>query len=96
MLLLLFRMWKKFTRPRPLNKQLNCSRLNVLNLRFGGTHINLIKNLMVQSCKLYNNKYMITSTQITNTENFAFIAFLVFKLLSRKVLFMNRKDNRNH
>ena len=35
------------------------------------------------------------STQITNTEIFAFIAVLVFKLLSRKVLFINRKDNRN-
>ena len=38
---------------------------------------------------------MITSTQITNTEIFAFIAALVFKLLRRKVLFINRKDNRN-
>ena len=51
--------------------------------------------LKVQSCKLYNNKYMISSTQITNTEIFAFIAALVFKLLSRKVLFINRKDNKN-
>ena len=39
---------------------------------------------------------MIASTQITNTEIFAFIAFLVFKLMSRKVLFINRKDNRNY
>ena len=38
---------------------------------------------------------MIASTQITNTEIFAFIAFLVFKLSSRKVLFINWKDNRN-
>ena len=52
-------------------------------------------SLKVQSCKLYNNKYKIASTQITNTEIFAFIAVLVFKLLSRKVLFINRKDNRN-
>ena len=37
---------------------------------------------------------MIASTQITNTEVFAFIAVLVFKLLSRKVLFINGKDNR--
>ena len=51
--------------------------------------------LKVQSCKLYNNKYMIASTQITSTEILAFIAVLVFKLLSRKVLFTNRKDNRN-
>ena len=40
--------------------------------------------LKVQSCKLYDNKYMITSTQITNTEIFTFIAVLVFKLLSHK------------
>ena len=52
-------------------------------------------NLKVQSYKLYNNKYMVTSTQITNTEIFAFIAILIFKLLSRKVLFINRKDKRN-
>ena len=38
---------------------------------------------------------MIASTQITSTEIFAFIAVLVFKLLNRKVLFINRKDNRN-
>ena len=36
---------------------------------------------------------MIASRQIRNTEIFAFIAVLVFKLLSRKVLFINRKDN---
>ena len=53
------------------------------------------KYLKVQSCKSCNNKYMIASTQITNTEIFAFIAVLIFKLLSRKVLFINRKDNRN-
>ena len=51
--------------------------------------------LKVQSCKLYNNKCMIASTQIRNTEIFAFTAFLVFQLLSRKVMFTNRKDNRN-
>ena len=37
---------------------------------------------------------MIASTEIANTEIFALIAVLVFKLLSRKVLFINRKDNR--
>ena len=36
---------------------------------------------------------MIASTQITNIEIFELIAILVFKLLSRKVLFTNRKDN---
>ena len=49
--------------------------------------------LKVQLCILYNNKYMIDSTQIRNIEIFAFIA--VLKLLSREVLFINRKDNRN-
>ena len=39
----------------------------------------------VQSCKLYNHKYMIDSIPITNTETFAFITSS-FKLLSRKVL----------
>ena len=34
---------------------------------------------------------MIASTQITNTEIFAFVAVLVFKLLRRKVLFINKK-----
>ena len=49
----------------------------------------------VQSCKLYNKKYMIASTQITNITVLAFIAVLVlFNLLSRKVLLINRKDNR--
>ena len=38
---------------------------------------------------------MIASRQMTNTENSAFMAVLVFKLLSLKVLFINRKDNRN-
>ena len=38
---------------------------------------------------------MIASTKIANTESFAFIAALVFKLLSRKILFISRKGNRN-
>ena len=38
---------------------------------------------------------MIASKQITNTEMFAFLAVLVLKLLRRKVLFINRKDNTN-
>ena len=56
-------------------------------------HSNLV--LQVQPCKLYNNKYMIALAQVTHTEIFALISVLVFKLLSRKVLFVNRKDNRN-
>ena len=39
---------------------------------------------------------MITSTQIAeNTEIFAFIAVLVFKLLSRKNMLPDRRDNIN-
>ena len=38
---------------------------------------------------------MIATTQITTTEIFAFLAVLVFKLMSRKVMFINRKDNGN-
>ena len=38
---------------------------------------------------------MIISTQITNTEVSAFMPVVDFKLLSRKVLFISRKDNRN-
>ena len=50
---------------------------------------------MVQSCKLYNMKYKIASTQITNTNIFASIAVLVFKLLNHNILFTNRKDYGN-
>ena len=51
--------------------------------------------LNVKPCKLCNNKYMIASTQITNTKIFAFISVLVFNLLNRKVVFVKRKDNIN-
>ena len=51
--------------------------------------------LKVQSCKLHYNNYMIGLTQITNTEIFTFMAVLVFKLLSRQVLFVSGQDNRN-
>ena len=49
--------------------------------------------LKVQSYKLYNNKYMIASRQISSTEVLAFIAVLVFKLLSHKVLVIKQKTN---
>ena len=52
-------------------------------------------SLNVESCKPHNNKYMIALTQIKGTEIFAFIAVLFIRLLSRKALFINRKDNRN-
>ena len=38
---------------------------------------------------------MVALIQLKNTGTFAFIAVLVFKLLSHKVLFINRKDNKN-
>ena len=37
---------------------------------------------------------MIDSTHVTNTEIFALIPVLVFKLLNGKVFLKNRKDNR--
>ena len=50
------------------------------------THdVTLRYRLKVQSYKLFNNKNMIASTQITNTENFSFIAALGFKLFSLKL-----------
>ena len=55
----------------------------------------MLLTLKAQSWKLYNNKYMIALTQITNIEIFESIPVVVFKLFSRKVLFINRKDNRN-
>ena len=47
-----------------------------------------------------HGNYIITDiyyhlTQIRNTEVFAFISVLVFKLLIRKVLFINGKDSGN-
>ena len=65
---------------------------------FPGTESLLVLSkfhLKGQSCKLYNNKYMIASTQITNTEVFAFIVVLFSKLLNDKVLFINKKNNKS-
>ena len=53
-----------------------------------------IKSTVMQFT-VYNKQYMIASTQITNTETFAFIHVQIFKLLTRKGLLINRKDNRN-
>ena len=47
---------------------------------FALTTITLTINVIfskIKLCKLYNNKYMIASTQITNSEMFAFIGVLV-------------------
>ena len=45
----------------------------------------ILINEEIKRYNLYNNKYMIDSTQITNTEIFAIIAVLVFNLLSRNL-----------
>ena len=58
-------------------------------------HKFVIKENWRNTCKLYNNKYMIASTQIANTEIFAFNDVQVLKIMSYKVLLTNRKDNRN-
>ena len=47
--------------------------------------------LKVQSCKLYNNKYVIASTQLTNTESFAFIAVLVLSYWAVKFCLLTEK-----
>ena len=47
----------------------------------------------LESCKLYNNKYMIASTEKTNTEIFASIAALVLKFLRRKVGYFLKKQH---
>ena len=55
--------------------------------RFNSYHLPflvIIFDSKVHSCKSYNNKLMIALTYITNPKSFAFIAFLVCKLLSRK------------
>ena len=75
----------------------NRKRLN-LNLNYFKCKkflIFLSRFLKVQSYKLYNNKYMIALIQITNTEILGLIASPISKLLSRKVLFINKEDNRN-
>ena len=60
------------------------------SLRLNCSDITQVKGTVMQ---IIYNKYMIVSTQITNTEIFAFIAALIFKLLSRKVLFINKNDD---
>ena len=51
--------------------------------------------IKIQSCDLYNNKYMIASIQITQNEVFTSIAVEAFKLVGNRVLFIDKKDNRN-
>ena len=51
-----------------------CNLFKVNKHRSNLTEMNTLK---VQSCKWYNNQYIIASTQITNTEIATFIANLV-------------------
>ena len=62
------------------------------SLRLNCSDITQVEGTVMQ---IIYNKYMIVSTQITDTEIFAFIAVLIFKLLRPKVLFINKNDNRN-
>ena len=69
----------------------NAGVTSVRYYHLGQNIVDKLLKLKVQSCTLYNSKYLIaSSTQIINTETFAFISVLVFELLSRKVLFINR------
>ena len=43
-------------------------------IEFGKTQVVMSMWVSLKACKLYYDKYMIGSTQITNTKNFAFIA----------------------
>ena len=45
---------------------------------FLANFIFVVSHLKVQSCKVYNNKYMIASAQLTHPESFAFVAIVVF------------------
>ena len=58
----------------------------------------VIKLKLIRDQRCSHVNYIITNmialTQITNTEIFAFMTVIVFKLLSRKVLFINSKDNK--
>ena len=56
---------------------------------------NSFVNFKGRVMQLFNNKHIIASTQIKKTEIFTFITVLVPRLLHGKVLFINRKDDRN-
>ena len=76
----------------------NKIRYNKKNDKRFNNHGYSIFFLKVQSCKLYNNKYMsnmFTSKQIANIEILGFMAVVVFNLLSHEVFFINKKGNRN-
>ena len=53
--------------------------------------MNLMIALKVQSCKLYNNKYIIVLAQITNTEIFTFKAVVVLSYWTIKFCLQTEK-----
>ena len=61
-------------------------------LHFVTSLLLLFNRSKLQSCKLYDNKCMTTSTEIRNPKIFAFVAVLVFTLLSRKDLLRKRQQ----
>ena len=88
----LFRFSRFFVFPSSLQFHLvdDCFRgWSEINLKVYDVINCLYNTSKVQPCKLYNNKYMIAWIQITNTEIFGFMAVVVYKLLSCKVLFTN-------
>ena len=50
----------------------------------------IIENFTGKYCKI------ISASSFKNAEIFAFVFFLVFKLLSCKIVFLNRKNSRNY
>ena len=74
-------------KPSPSTKVLlliNLSQRNTRSSAECGDHCDKIKTISERysHAKSYNNKYVIASAQITNTGIVAFLAALVFKLLS--------------
>ena len=53
----------------------------------------ILKGTVMQT--ICNKKYAIALKQLTNTEVYAFMSVLVFKLQSREVLLINKKESKN-
>ena len=58
----------------------------------------LKSSLLFKIIENFTGKYykIISASSFKNAEIFAFVFFLVFKLLSCKIVFLNRKDSRNY
>ena len=53
----------------------------------------ILKGTVMQT--ICNKKYAVALKQLTNTEVYAFMSVLVFKLQSREVLLINKKESKN-